>query len=211
MRIPSSLRSNAHSGPEKRSCVNVAAAIANLSDTLTPSPLPRSALGTASDHFAMRICGWAEIAAEKPAGVDGWSLRHLDKLVALESQAPAAVEGKTLVHFDVRADNLLLTDDQAWFVDWPHARVGAPWLDLVQFAPSVAMQGGPDPESLVRRNPAAEPASRDALTAAVASITGFFIRESLLIPPPGLPTLRPFQAAQGQAALEWLRTLTRWD
>ena len=29
-------------------------------------------------------------------------------------------------------------------VDWPHARVGQPWVDLLWFAPSVAMQGGPD-------------------------------------------------------------------
>ena len=36
-------------------------------------------------------------------------------------------------------------------VDWPHARIGAAWVDLLWFAPSVAMQGGPAPNELLRR------------------------------------------------------------
>ena len=43
-----------------------------------------------------------------------------------------------------------------------------------------------------------------AVDAFLASIAGYLIRQSLLPPPPGLPTLRPFQAAQGEIARRWL-------
>lgn len=41
---------------------------------------------------------------------------------------------------------------------------------------------------------------RGAVTAAVAAVAGFFTGEGLRPAPPGLPTLRAFQAAQGNAA-----------
>jgi Ser/Thr protein kinase RdoA (MazF antagonist) len=88
---------------------------------------------------------------ERPPRLDGWSLRHLDRLAALGAEAAAAA-GETLLHLDLRADNMLLTPDRA-VVDWPHARVGTPWVDLLFFAPSVAMQGGPPPEDLLSRTP----------------------------------------------------------
>jgi hypothetical protein len=48
---------------------------------------------------------------------------------------------------------------------------------------------------------AAVPASVDAVLAAFA---GFFTWNALQPPPPGLPTLRAFQAAQGEVARRWL-------
>lgn len=50
---------------------------------------------------------------------------------------------------------------------------------------------------------------------ALAALTGFFVGRSLPPPPPppppGLPALRGFQAAQGRAALAWLRERTGWS
>jgi hypothetical protein len=72
------------------------------------------------------------------------------------------------------------------------------------------MQGGPDPESYLRRFPVdAVPA--DAIDAVLCTITGFFVHHSLEPPPPGIPTLRPFQAAQGRIALAWLRDRLGWE
>ena len=147
---------------------------------------------------------------ERPARLDGWSHRHLDRLAAIEAEAPAAAAGDTLLHLDLRADNMLLTPDRVVVVDWPHARVGAPWVDLLFFAPSVAMQGGPPPEHLLLHYPHARQADADAVTAVVAAIAGFFVREGLQPAPPGLPTLRAFQAAQGEAARTWLARRTGW-
>ncbi|ONI82168.1 hypothetical protein ALI22I_39180 [Saccharothrix sp. ALI-22-I] len=71
--------------------------------------------------------------------------------------------------------------------------------------PSLAMQGGPAPEDVWRSSPLARGADPDAVTAVAAASAGYFVHSSLLPPPPELPTLRAFQAAQAVPALRWLR------
>jgi len=181
--------------------------LVELSTALTPSPIPA---GSTSQAFSTHICGWQLLHEEPTVQLDPWSIRHLDALAELEAGAPAAVAGDTLLHLDVRADNLLLTPDRVFLVDWPHACVGAAWVDLACFAPSVAMQGGSSPERVLGRHPAARAARADAVTAAVASLAGYFTHRALQPPPPGLPTIRAFQAAQGVVACEWLAERTGW-
>jgi len=73
------------------------------------------------------------------------------------------------------------------------------------------MQGGPDPESLFTTHPIAHNAEPEAVTTVLAAPAGYFLSNSHKPPPPGLPTLRAFQHAQGQAALAWLRHRTGWQ
>ncbi len=184
--------------------------LASLARFLTPSPLPATTIGTASDHFAHQICGWQKLRTEQPAALDAWSVRHLDKLAEIERTAPAAVAGNTLLNLDVRADNMLLTPERVWFLDWPHAHVGAAWVDVIGFAPSVTMQGGPSPEEIIADFPPCQQADPAAITAAVVSIAGYFTYRSLQPPPPGIPTVRAFQAAQGAVAREWIAQRLGW-
>jgi hypothetical protein len=187
-------------------------ALSQLTDVLTPSPIASGLIPSSSDYFANRIHGWREIA-KRPTYVeqlDDWSKRHLDALCELETKAPEAVAGNTLVHFDIRADNTVMTDDAVWFVDWPHASIGAEWLDVILFAPSVAMQGGLLPEDLMRLHPACQKADPDAITAAVVSFAGMLSHRAMQPPPPGLPTLREFQAAQGEVTRQWVAQRTGW-
>jgi aminoglycoside phosphotransferase (APT) family kinase protein len=191
----------------------VLAGLANLAERMTPSPLALPAVGTAADAVARQLCGWQRLANDDGGGrdrLDAWSLRHLEALASLEALAPQAVAGETLLHFDVRADNVLLAPETVWFFDWPHARIGAAWLDVVGFAPSVTMQGGPPPDEVLARSPAARTADAEAITAAIATVAGFLTRQALQPPPPGLPTVRAFQAAQGIVAREWLAARTGW-
>ena len=181
--------------------------IAKLHDALTPSPLPVSLAGSARRAFQRGINGWRQLAEGPLADLDrldAWSRRNLDRLVELESRAPDAVDGDTLLHLDVRADNILLAEGKVWLFDWASACVGASWVDAVGFAPSVAMQGGPPPEQVIARHPAARSADPASITAAVTSVAGYFTHGALQPPPPGLPTLREFQAAQGAVAREWI-------
>ena len=139
--------------------------------------------------------------------MDPWALANVDLLADLADSSDSSHEGSTLLHADIRADNLLLTDDGVVFVDWPHARVGAPWVDLVYFLPSVAMQGGGNPEAAFWRHPTARSAEPGAVRSVLASVAGFFINGATQQPPPGLPLLRAFQLAQGIEALAWLRAM----
>lgn len=189
-------------------------ALVELHTALTPSPLPPNTVSTAIHEFTESLCGWRRLQTEAPSridGLDGWSMRHLDALAELEAAAPAAVDGNTLLHFDTRADNMLLTADRVWFVDWPLACTGAAWVDVMFFAPSVTMQGGPSPEEVCSHHPAYRAADPAALTAAIAATAGFFTHRSLQPPPPGLPTVRAFQAAQGIIARRWLAQRTGWE
>lgn len=135
---------------------------------------------------------------------------RIEELVELESPWPESVRGDALVHLDVRADNLLLTPDRVFVVDWPWAAVGAPWLDLVAMLPSVAMQGGPDPDQLWRAHPLGRQVDDDRVDAFIAALAGLFVHAALLPPAPGIPTLRAFQAGQGEQALAWLARRRGW-
>ena len=195
---------------ERAELDSVLVALGSLHDALTPSPAPE--VEPAAVYLRNIFGGWAELAArpEPPAGLDPWARVHLSRLAELEAGWPAACEGTTLVHGDVRSDNVLLTRDGAVFVDWPHAAIGTPAFDLVAWAPSVVLEGGPPPEELLAAHPQTSATDPDVVTILLAAVCGFFLSYSFRPPPPGLPTVRAFQAAQGDVALAWLRRRTGW-
>ena len=186
----------------------VLAALADLSRSLTPTPVPLAPL--ADD--AARFGGFQDLAASDGPldDLDPWVARNIDRLAALHDGWGTATAGDTLVHLDVRADNVLLTGDRVLFVDWPHATVGAAWIDLVLMLPSVAMQGGPPPWELFAGYPLASGADAEAVTVVLAGFVGFLTARGRLPPPPGLPTLRRFQRAQAAEGVRWLRERTGW-
>jgi aminoglycoside phosphotransferase (APT) family kinase protein len=186
----------------------VIAAISWMAHELTPSPI--ELVETAAEGFERTINGWQIALKRGEDRLDPWSARNLERLADLESRAPSAAAGDTLLHFDVRADNLLIAGEKVYVIDWPWARTGAWWIDLVAMAPSVWMQGGPAPSRLLAKldlRGVAEP----ALDAVISSIAGYFVVHALDPPPPGIPTVRAFQAAQGRHAMAWLRERTGWD
>jgi len=80
----------------------------------------------------------------------------------------------------------------------------------VAWAPSVVLEGGPEPEDLLVRHAASAAADPGAVAALVAAFSGFLVSHARRPDPPGLSTLRAFQAAQGAVALRWLQRLTDW-
>ncbi|MEV0592074.1 aminoglycoside phosphotransferase family protein [Nonomuraea cavernae] len=178
----------------------VLGAVERMSAALTPAPIVAPPIG---ERYAVAFRGWRDLLTEDTTGLDPWALRHLAALADLESGWPEAAAGDTLIHTDLRADNLLLTADRVYVVDWPWACVGAAWFDRAAMLPSVGMQGGPQPHELL-------PDPDPAVTAVVAAIAGFMVRHGRLPDPPGLPTVRAFQRAQGVVAVEWLKQRTGW-
>ena len=144
--------------------------------------------------------------SDPPRDLDPWVRAHLVDLVALESGWRDAVRGSALVHLDVRSDNVLLTPTGPVFVDWPHACIGAPGLDLLVMLPSVALEGGGEPEEVLAGMARRVPLPAGAIDAIVAGLAGYFVHQSGMPDPPGLPTLRAFQRAQAGVALRWIRS-----
>jgi Phosphotransferase enzyme family len=187
----------------------VVAGLEHAHGALTPSPATH--LEPAARHYQRLFGGWAELAAAPDTpGLDSWSRENLSRLAELEAGWPEAVDGQTLIHGDIRSDNILVGPNGPVFVDWPHAAVGNPVFDLVAWASSVVLEGGPRPEELLARHGPSRAADPHVVTVLLAAVSGYFVLHSLRPPPPGLPTLRPFQAAQGEVALDWLRRRTAW-
>jgi len=183
----------------------VLASLGQLADTLTPAPAEVPGI---AQYLGADFTGWRTLSGQpSDERIDPWSRARLGELVALESTWAAHAAGDTLLHADIRADNLLLAGDRVIVVDWPHACRGAAFADLVLFAPSVRMQGGPEPAELLARSRAGRDASPEAVKALVCALAGYFTQRSLEPPPPGLPTVRRFQAAQGEIARRWLAAL----
>jgi len=121
----------------------------------------------------------------------GWLERALPELLAAEARASYA--GESVVHGDVRSDNLCVRHGRAVLVDWNFAMRGNPALDIAAWLPSLALEGGPRPEELA-----------DAVVAAFAPpVAGFFAAHAGLPPPEGAPLVRGFQLAQLEVALPW--------
>src|SRR5665647_1554066 len=140
------------------------------------------------------VSGWKDVA-EDPVPLLGlrivtaeWLERSLPAL--LEASGPALLAGGSLVHCDVRSDNLCLRGGRAVLLDWNHARVGNPAFDVAFWLPSLALEGGPDPATF----------GVDELAVFVA---GFFAAQAGLPAPEGAPSVRSFQRAQLEVALPW--------
>ena len=97
----------------------VIAAVSKMARDLTPSPIATAE--TAPKAFERFINGWRVAQERGEDRLDLWCSKNLARLVELESQAPAAAAGNTLLHFDTRADNLLIAGERVYVVDWPWA------------------------------------------------------------------------------------------
>lgn len=183
----------------------VMGALEQMAAALTPAPPVAVAI---QDALGGAFTGWrsfAEAGGVAPE-LGEWASAHLDELVELESNWAEAARGNTLLHVDLRDDNLLLdAQGRVVVVDWPHAAMGAAWVDALGLLPSVAMGATVDPQEVWARFGPAQAAEPQAVDAVLAALTGYFLFGSLQPAPRNMPTVRAFQRAQGDAALAWLR------
>ncbi|MBD5786240.1 aminoglycoside phosphotransferase family protein [Cellulosimicrobium terreum] len=184
--------------------------------------------------FANMATGWRALRDDPDpalAVLVPWAAAHLDQLVEAERTALVACEGESFVHGDMRADNLILAPEKVYVVDWPYASRGAGWLDLAMLLPSVVMQGVDgvvEPVTVGADGPrrahggawaastfATHPLGRDVhpadVRSVVAGIAGYFLHSARKPVLPTIPNLRPFQRAQGVAAVAWLEHIGLCD
>lgn len=191
----------------------VMAAIGRLSDALTPCPLPD--VVAAADILRPELTAWGRLAADPPADLDPWELRHLDKLVSAGARMAASdgpLDGDTLAHLDLRADNVLLgRDGSVTFVDWAWGCRGPRWLDSAAFALDPFVHGGHDPERLWESAGCSADADPADVTDLLLGLTGMWAESSHAPAPPGMPTIRAHQRMFHDAALAWARRRCNWD
>ena len=177
----------------------VTATLDAMATLLTPAPI--AGLPTAAESLRRDCAGWARVAADPPPDLDPWARERLPELTEKSAHAERALAGDTLVHLDVRSDNLLIGPaGEVTLIDWPWACRGPRWLDRLLLLVNVRLYGGHDCEAMLRDLDGDEHDMRSVLI----GLTGYFVDAARNPPPPGLPTLRAFQRAQADALLPWI-------
>ncbi|WP_181149673.1 phosphotransferase [Arthrobacter sp. MYb227] len=93
-------------------------ALEKLAHVQIPHPLLE--LPTLKEELAEAFAGWKRVRELLPEACDPWIVERLDELESLAATGIEELDGRCLVHNDVRADNILITaQDQAILVDWP--------------------------------------------------------------------------------------------
>jgi hypothetical protein len=142
--------------------------------------------------------GWREIEADPQPFLStelrdaAWLERMLPTLVPANDAAPLA--GDSLLHCDVRSDNLCVKDGRVVLVDWNHARIGNARFDIAFWLPSLVLERGPRPQ-------------RFRVDEFAALVAGFFAARAGLPRPAGAPRVREFQRAQAAVALDWVEAV----
>ncbi len=172
--------------------------------------VPRRPIRTVAEQYGAMFTGWRILAREDRDNIgDRWCRERVDELAAAEARWEQATVGDGLIHGDVRSDNVLLSaDGRVVFVDWTSTCTGAGWFEVLAMLPSVELEGGGEPESVLDRA-GLDHFDTQTQTPLVAALAGYFTERGRLPDPPGLPTLRPFQRAQAEVSVAWLRRI--WD
>ena len=111
----------------------------------------------------------------------------------IDASADAPLLGNSVVHLDIRSDNVCFRHARAIVIDWNHARLANPELDIAFWLPSLAAEGGPLPETILPDAPEL-----------AAWVAGFFCSRAGGQPLPEAPHVRPLQLAQSKTALPWV-------
>jgi len=119
-----------------------------------------------------------------------WLAAALGALTQAAADAP--LTGRTLAHLDIRSDNLCFRAGRAVVIDWNHASLAGPDLDIAAWLPSLHAEGGPPPEAILPE-----------AAGLAAWVAGFFCARAGDPPIPDAPHVRPLQIRQATTALPW--------
>jgi len=174
---------------------DVAAVLRALRE-LTSSPVPEGVGPLARADLAYE---WREVERDPEpflsTGVAdrAWLAENLAQL--RDAAESASFAGNELLHLDVRSDNIAIRDGRAVLVDWNWICVGNAVLDLVGWAPSLYLEGGPRPDEFVTAPEA---------VGFAAALAGFWAAHAGLPPPPtAAPRLRESQRRSLGVVLPW--------
>lgn len=176
-------------------------------ETLTPPPP-----GLTLDSFADDLSDWPRMwdhvrSAHPELGPAG----RLDEAAALAARMGEVTAGSTLVHTDVRDDNLLLaTDGRTLLCDWNWPVVGAPWLDTL-FLLLGPRGDGLDVETILAEHPLTRDVPTAHVDAVLALVTGYFLKSADDPVPPTSPWIREHQRHSAAVAWAWLSERRGWS
>ncbi len=178
-----------------------------MAATLTPPPA-----GLVAADFATEFDGWPAYwdgLRAAPPDLAGFAA-HADEAAALAARFRGVTAGSTLVHTDIRDDNLMLaTDGRVLLCDWNWPVVGAAWLDTV-FLMIGPRGDGLDVDAVLAAAPLTRDLPGDAVDIVIALVTGYFLYSAAQPVPPTSPHMRDAQRWQGEVCWAWLAERRGW-
>ena len=182
------------------------ATLGKLAAAVTPSPLPKTP--QAAELMGPSLACWRKLADDVPADLDPVMLRNLGTLAGLERTWERYARGATLLHTDVRADNVMRRDDgQLTIIDWDFPRQGAAWIEGVFLVPRLVMEGHTPGAARALAAPLLEDAEEEAVVSLAVALAGHWEFCGRQRPMPGVPGLRALQQATAVAAWAWVAQL----
>jgi hypothetical protein len=187
--------------PELQLCLDMLTAAAPV---LTPPPAELG-LPPASEELAAWPAFWDRLRTSRP------DLPHLEDAAALAGRFVEVMAGETVVHTDVRDDNILLTEDgRALLCDWNWPMVGAAWLDSLFLL--IGPRGdGLDVAGVIESHPLLSAVPQEDIDVVLALVTGYFLKSADDPVPPTSPFLRDAQRWQGEVCWDWLGERRGWS
>ena len=163
---------------------------------LTPAP---AGLDRAVDEFADWPGYWDGVGHPRAADCQALAVRYAE-----------VVDGDTLVHTDIRDDNLLVRPDGSVVMcDWNWPIVGAAWLDSLFLL--IGPRGdGLDVEAHITAHPLLSAVDPEHVDIALALILGYFEASAAQPVPPTSPYIREAQAWQRDVIHDWLAERRGW-
>jgi hypothetical protein len=193
--------------PDLLACVEMTERMAAV---LTPPP-DELGLDDIATEFDAWPTYWDTVRRSLPDLAD---LPHVaervDEAAELAARFREVTAGSTLVHTDIRDDNLMLTTDgRVLLCDWNWPVVGAAWLDTV-FLMIGPRGDGLDVDRVLAEAALTRDVPPEAVDIVLALITGYFLMSAGQPVPPTSPYVRDAQRWQGEVCWRWLSERRGW-
>jgi len=174
---------------------------------LTPPPEGLD-LDSFESDFGELVGYWDHVRATQPG------LRHLEEAAELAAGFAEVTAGDTLVHTDVRDDNVILgvilgRDGKVWMCDWNWPVVGAPWIDSL-FTLIGPRGDGMDVDPVIGERALLRDVPPEHVDRVLALLVGYFFKQRDEPVPPTSPHIRAHQSWQGEACWAWLSERRGW-
>jgi hypothetical protein len=170
---------------------------------LTPAP-EGLGLDTFADELGEWPAFWDHVARTRP------DLPHLADAAALAAGFAEVAAGDTVVHIDVRDDNVLLRPDgTALLCDWNWPVQGADWLDSL-FTLIGPRGDGLDVETVLASRPLLREVPAEHVDRVLALVIGYFFKSADDPVPATSPYIRDHQRWQGEVLWRWLGERRGW-
>ena len=169
-------------------------------EALTPAP----GIGIAT--FAEEVGSWAGLWRSHLA-----HLSHAGECGVLAARIDEVSAGETLIHGDLREDNLLLSthDERAWLCDWAWPARGAAWIDSLLLL--IGPRGdGLDVEAHLAAHPLLSTVAPDDIDTVLALHLGYFTVAADLPRVSNSPWLRTMAAWHRDVLHDWLAERRGW-